>query len=481
MRTVTVPYSSLSNERSMRCDTAYQAYQVSSGSLGREYYLLGEIADVCVPEPIKIDTLDGGFKYCQIGDVDKFGNTTPVDLNFSERDVQNEDYYKKIEKGDIISVQEGDILMSFLIPADFTNGGKFVRISNLTSKYYFTSAFLQLRPKASSAVVYYCLRSVFYSDIANVSRIRKGYTGYATISADDLRNARLDKGMVDKLIAEADRLTNRIAEIENRILAVECNLRTPQAIIDDVFTKEFKLDYAEFEKLKTHKRFFSSLSAFSNNPDLRFSTKFHRDAGAFVMGQLSAITNNKVKHYLAEPIVLGASVSPDDYTDEGDVYYISMATIKSWAFDSQNANLLKPAYVRGKQDKTVRKNDILLARSGEGTIGKVALIDDEDIQGVFADFTMRIRLTNYNPLFAYYYFRTKYFQYLVEIYKKGLGNNTNIFPIVIREFPIPDISLEEQQDIVDKIQKEIDKQNSIKSQITDLRGQIDLILEDALV
>ncbi len=44
-----------------------------------------------------------------------------------------------------------------------------------------------------------------------------------------------------------------------------------------------------------------------------------------------------------------------------------------------------------------------------GTIGKVALIDDEDLQGIFADFTMRIRLASYRPLFAYYYFRTDYF------------------------------------------------------------------------
>ena len=137
-------------------------------------------------------------------------------------------------------------------------------------------------------------------------------------------------------------------------------------------------------------------------------------------------------------------------------------------------------YSDSKQAKTVRKNDIILARSGEGTIGKVALIDDDELQGVFADFTMRIRLKDYNPEFAYYYFRTTYFQYLIEIYKKGLGNNTNIFPIVVREFPILDISLEEQQRIVDKIHAEIAKQDEIKKQIESLRGQIDVMIQDVL-
>ena len=137
-------------------------------------------------------------------------------------------------------------------------------------------------------------------------------------------------------------------------------------------------------------------------------------------------------------------------------------------------------YSDSKQTKTVRKNDIILARSGEGTIGKVALIDDDELQGVFADFTMRIRLKDYNPEFAYYYFRTTYFQYLIEIYKKGLGNNTNIFPIVVREFPMLDISLAEQQRIVAEIHAEIAKQDEIKKQIESLRGQIDVLIQDVL-
>lgn len=108
------------------------------------------------------------------------------------------------------------------------------------------------------------------------------------------------------------------------------------------------------------------------------------------------------------------------------------------------------------------------------------MIDDDELQGVFADFTMRIRLKDYNPEFAYYYFRTTYIQYLIEIYKKGLGNNTNIFPIVVREFPMLDISLEEQQRIVDKIHAEIAKQDEIKKQIESLRGQIDVMIQDVL-
>ena len=268
--------------------------------------------------------------------------------------------------------------------------------------------------------------------------------------------------------------------IEKEIEAIESSIKKNGEIIDDVFNREFRFSMDEFNRIKQGKRFSANYRTLSNNADLRFSAKFHRDSGNFVMQELINRTDKKIKHYLAEPIVLGASVSPSDYSDDGEFCYISMATIKNWKFDSESASTVSKEYSDAKQAKTVRKNDIILARSGEGTIGKVALIDDDELQGVFADFTMRIRLKDYNPEFAYYYFRTTYFQYLIEIYKKGLGNNTNIFPIVMREFPMLDISLAEQQRIVDEIHTEIAKQDEIKNQIESLRGQIDVMIQDVL-
>jgi len=176
---------------------------------------------------------------------------------------------------------------------------------------------------------------------------------------------------------------------------------------------------------------------------------------------------------------LGKGISPKDYDENGDYFYISMANIKNWQFESEDSKLVSKEYSDQNLNKTVSKNDILIARSGEGTIGKVALIDDDDLQGIFADFTMRIRLQNYNPLFAYYYFRTEYFQYLVEVNKKGLGNNTNIFPSQIQEFPMIDIS-KEQQKIVDEIKAELDKQEEIKKKIERERKIIDEIIEKAI-
>lgn len=121
-----------------------------------------------------------------------------------------------------------------------------------------------------------------------------------------------------------------------------------------------------------------------------------------------------------------------------------------------------------------------MARSGEGTIGKVALIEDEEINGIFADFTQRIRLTGFDPLCAYYYFRSEFFQYLVYTHKKGLGNNTNIFPSQIKEFPMPDWDETKQAEIVEAIKTQLDEQRVIDRQIEEKQKAINKIIEDAI-
>ena len=70
------------------------------------------------------------------------------------------------------------------------------------------------------------------------------------------------------------------------------------------------------------------------------------------------------------------------------------------------AKISEDFYEEFKDVNSTGLDDILLARSGEGTIGKVAVVDQK-IEGLFADFLMRIRLDNYPSNYAYYFFRTK--------------------------------------------------------------------------
>ena len=277
-----------------------------------------------------------------------------------------------------------------------------------------------------------------------------------------------------------DQLVSQIEPIEEKIRELKATIKSSQDIINKVFARDFGFDLEKFEELKKSKNYSLDFFDFWNNKDIRQSVKFHRKAWKFILEDLAKITNKKIKDFINKPIVLGSWVSPNNYDENWDYYYISMANIKNWRFETDGVNLVSKNYSNDNQNKTVAKNDILIARSGEWSIGKVAIIEDEDIQGIFADFIIRIRLSNYNSLFAYYYFRTEYFQYLVEINKKWLWNNTNIFPSQIWEFPLIDIDLDRQQLIVDEIKAELDKQEEIKRQIEAERGEIDKIIEKVL-
>ncbi|TVZ60178.1 hypothetical protein NA63_2728 [Flavobacteriaceae bacterium MAR_2010_105] len=277
-----------------------------------------------------------------------------------------------------------------------------------------------------------------------------------------------------------EKIVNEIKPKELELNKLKEQIKSAASIIDNIISEELGLDLEKFESLKAENKFVSNLKEFGNNIDCRFSFKFHNRAGQFVWDFLCSKTNKRIKDFIAEPIVLGKSVSPSDYDDEGEYYYIAMSNIKSWAFDPEDCKTVSDVYSKSNMNKSVQKDDIILARSGEGTIGKVALIEDEDINAIHADFTQRIRLTNYNPRLAYYYMRSDLFQYLVYTHKKGLGNNTNIFPSQVQEFPIPDWDENKQTEIVDKIKKQIDAQKLIDKQIAEKQAEISAIIEKAI-
>ena len=271
----------------------------------------------------------------------------------------------------------------------------------------------------------------------------------------------------------------KIEPIEQRIKQLKATIKPVQEVIDDVFTRELWFNKSEFVELKKKLQFKTTIADFWGNRDLRDSCKFHRPSAYMLQQFLSWKTNLKIKHFLTEDIVLWAGVSPSDYDENGDYSYISMATIKNWDVNYEEAKSVSNDYSNLKIAKSIKKWDILIARSGEWTIWKVALVE-EDYDWIFADFVMRVRLEGCNLKFVYYYFRSYIFQYLIEIHKKWLWNNTNIFPVQIREFPFPTISLSDQERIVEEIQTEIDKQDKIRKEIEQERNRIDEIIESVV-
>lgn len=413
------------------------------------------------------DYMEKGVSVCRISDISKTG-----DLLIDEMLQLPEDYCELYEK---YQIKDNDILIGM------TGDGKYFKtcyVTDLKINVLLNQRVGILRPKKNinNFEPKFISLLLGLDSVQNQIKIVAMGKTQKNVSPFDILEVKIPNISHNLQMA----ILEKVSPFEREITTLKKSKLKPVDIINQVFGDEFNFDWSEFEKLKSQKIFTARLTDFANNEDCRFSFKFHNKAGKFVYDFLCSKSNKRIKDFISEPIVLGKSVSPSDYDEDGEFYYIAMSNIKSWAFDPEDCKKVTDSYSLANLNKTVQKDDILLARSGEGTIGKVALIEDEDIQGIFADFTQRIRLKNYNPRLAYYYFRSDFFQYLVYTHKKGLGNNTNIFPSQIQEFPIPDWSEEKQAEIVEKIKSQIDAQSTIDKEIENNMAKINLIIEDAI-
>lgn len=393
-----------------------------------------------------------------------------VDIGNIERRFNNLINIEEVDKigSDKSILQDGDIVIPKMQPQ---MGNIFLNRKH--DRYIGSTELLEysISQATNPLFLYYLITTKKF--LSDFQKLESGKTHRRVNSIDLLK---IEIPLIPK--TTQDKMVAQIEPIEKKIKELKSQITPPQEVIDKVFAREFKFDLKKFEELKRIKYYFLEISKASENKDLRNSVAFHKESAIFVIDELRRITKSKVKHFIAEPIILGASISPSDFDESGEYFYVSMATVKNYSLELDESQRVSNSYARENVTKTVKKGDIIMTRSGVA-IGKFALVED-DIQGVFADFTMRIRLKNYNPLFAYYYFRTEYFQHLIHSNKKGLQNK-NIFPSQIQELPMIDISLQDQNKIVGEIKAELDAQETMNRKIETERNKIDEIIEEAIV
>lgn len=273
--------------------------------------------------------------------------------------------------------------------------------------------------------------------------------------------------------AQKDAL-NKIEKLEEEIIGYKNKIIPATMIIDDFFEKEFNVTKDTVQS-NYRPRFNKSLRDFSYSYDLRSAFRYNSYKYSFLELPLF------MKHRFSEVIdkegtSLGRQMSPDEIMEESDVYYINTNAIKLDGFDE---NVLTPIsedfYDLNKQLK-VKKNDILLISSGEGSIGR-ATIFNSDKNCITSQFVMKLRpKKGVNIMYILYYMHSFYFQFTVEKYKKGKGNMTNIFAAQVLNFPILLPSEARQNEIVDLITKKLQEQHKNDSQIMSLREEIDKVI-----
>lgn len=150
--------------------------------------------------------------------------------------------------------------------------------------------------------------------------------------------------------------------------------------------------------------------------------------------------------------------STPDYVENSKNKVINQAIFSKGFFDSENIKFTKErsfetdSINKGK----VQKNDILLASTGGGVLGKVGFIDfDNDNDNYFADSHVTIIRGSEPDFFSkYYYFILSINYDLINgVLAQGSTNQTELQRNWLRDFKFPVPTFLEQKDIVEYIEK----------------------------
>ena len=134
---------------------------------------------------------------------------------------------------------------------------------------------------------------------------------------------------------------------------------------------------------------------------------------------------------------------------------------------------IKYAHFEKKELETIRlqNNDLLIIRSNGSVslVGRVALVTDDDTQGTFAGYLMRLRIINQQMLFPKYllwYLQSKSAREYIESKAKSTSGVNNINSEEISNLTIPYYNLQSQKAIVEAIESRISIFDSIQQVVT---------------
>lgn len=292
------------------------------------------------------------------------------------------------------------------------------------------------------------------------------------VTSDDLLKIKIPKIS----LAVQNGIVEQIKPIVQEISVLKSS-KTPHIdIINEVFGQEFGFDWKEFERLKRQKTYIINYSQINAAVDFRFTTKYHSTKYDFL--NLPIFKRYKFGDF-TKFMTLGRQIQPEFFVEESDCYYLMPSAMRNNELEENAMKCISNVFFDKFSHISLKKNDLVLAASGEGTIGKSAIYNSE-LNAVCSQFLMKIELTDISLVkYFHYYMLSSYFLLTVEKYKKGMGNMTNIFVSQVEKFPIL-FDKNKVDEIVSKIETSINAQKDIDIQIAEKRKEISRLIESAI-
>ncbi len=253
--------------------------------------------------------------------------------------------------------------------------------------------------------------------------------------------------------------------------------------VDRVFQDAFQLDPLVLRAEPTPRLSWTSLADVAMGRDVRFSWRYHAPESRQARKDLETLSSGPLLGFLRSLSQLGQSVKPEeDFAVSTGLHYLTMAGLREWRVNPEPCPEISETYAEANPGSRLEAGDVLMARSGEGTIGKVGLVED-GLEGCFADFVIRIQAdaSRLDPRFLRYALMTTHYQTLIVAEKKGLGNNTNIFPIQLHEFPTLAPDLKKQGEVIAELEAIEEKMQQARVMASALSREVEAMIRKTVL
>lgn len=339
--------------------------------------------------------------------------------------------------------------------------------------------------KVNQMILFFLMRmDSFKKQVIDLAYRKKGQPG---LNSDHLKSI-----LIPNLSQEIqDVLLKKITPLLEEIKILKGQIKNNVLIIDSVFAKLYDFNLTETyhlgkgmsygtQRLQTKKLliFNKKFSEFYSKL-LRFSVRACNPIVRILQNTLFKLNVIKVKTILTTPAFNGESPI---YKDDGTIPVIKTAHLNIDGLITDGLEFVSEAQYNNSLSAKLICGDVLICNIGKGSLGKTTINNTNNKLFAASEVTiLRVDKQKYNNQFLQYFLTSILGVFQFEQAYTGATNQIHLDPKALEEFYIPDITLDEQQKIVDAIQLEIDKQNEIKNQIAILRGKIDSIIENAII
>jgi len=276
---------------------------------------------------------------------------------------------------------------------------------------------------------------------------------------------------------------NEIKEKEQKISKLKTKIKEPKLIVDEVFSKYFKLALQQYSDLEEKHIFGENLLNLSKSAQLRSSLKFHHPKFDFILEKVKEFKTVKLKQLLKEPVFSG--VKPEYDKHEGAIPVIKTINIKDGSIDYNTEDYVNIDFINSLPSKKILlSGDIVITTHGEGR-GKIGLLslEDKHFDMVVTDANCSVvRLKeDVNKKYIYYFLISEFGKTQLKISEAETKSVRYIPNEEIEKLIVIYPPSEIQNNIVEEIKSKLNEQKKITEEIKKLRLEIDNLIEKAIL